>query len=148
MGSLKSKKEKVMGLFHNDLNCAQSVFSVYGKDYGIDEKAAKSIAAGFGSGIGKTQQICGAISGAVMVLGAEYFDENNKAESKEKVYGKTRELIKSFEEKNKCSDCRNLIGIDISTEEGLLKACDMDVFNIKCRKYLSDVCDILDELIK
>jgi C_GCAxxG_C_C family probable redox protein len=143
-----TKKEKVIGVFHNDLNCAQSVLSVYGNEYGIDEKSAKAIAVGFGSGIGKTQQICGALTGAVMVLGAKYFDEDNAAESKEKVYTKTRELLDSFREKNGDCNCRNLLGIDISTEEGQKLAHEKDVFNLKCKKYLSDVCDNLDKLLK
>ncbi len=141
-----TKKEKVLSVFHNNLNCAQSILTVYGKDFGIDEKSAKGIACGFGSGIGKTQQLCGAVTGAVMILGAKYFDENNTAETKEKVYTKTREMIKSFEEKNKCSDCRNLLGIDISAEKGLQHAYDKDVFNLQCKKYLSDICDLLDKL--
>jgi C_GCAxxG_C_C family probable redox protein len=101
---------------------------------------ANSIAVGFGSGFGRTQQMCGAISGAVMALGARNYDKNKVAESKENVYQKTRDLINQFKEKNGSCDCRNLIGVDLSTNE-------QNLFNLKCKKYLSDVCDELDKLL-
>ena len=94
------KKEKVLELFHNDLNCAQSVLYIYGEDLGIDGNTSKAVACGFGGGIGRTQQICGAITGAIMVLGAKYFDGNNVAESKNNVYEKTKDLLNRFKEKN------------------------------------------------
>jgi C_GCAxxG_C_C family probable redox protein len=142
-----TKKEKVLELFHNDLNCAQSIIYVYGEAFGIKGDVANSIAVGFGSGFGRTQQMCGAISGAVMALGARNYDKNKVAESKENVYQKTRELINHFKEKNGSCDCRNLIGVDLSTDEGVKTANEQNLFNLKCKKYLADVCDELDKLL-
>ena len=50
-----TKKERVLELFHNDLNCAQSIIYVYGEAFGIGGDVANSIAVGFGSGFGRTQ---------------------------------------------------------------------------------------------
>lgn len=142
-----NKKEKVLDLFHNNLNCAQSVLYIYGEDLGIDGNTLKAVACGFGGGIGMTQQICGAITGAIMVLGAKYFDGNNVAESKNNVYEKTKDLLNRFKEKNDSINCIDLIGTDISTDEGVKIAYEKNLFNLKCKKCLADVCDALEKLI-
>ena len=82
-----------------------------------------------------------------MALGARNYDKNKVAESKENVYQKTRELINHFKEKNGACDCRNLIGVDLSTDEGVKTANEKNLFNLKCKKYLADVCDELDKLL-
>ena len=76
------KKNKAIELFRGDYNCAQSVLIAFSDITGITDLTAGKIASGFGGGIGKTQEICGALSGAVMVIGYKYYDEKNPSESK------------------------------------------------------------------
>lgn len=138
---------KAIESFEGIFNCSQSVFSAYCEKYGISKSDAVRIAAGFGGGIGRTQGICGAISGGVMVIGCRYFDETDASKSKETVYNKTKELIEKFEEKNEHSDCYKLTGVDFSKEGWI------DEFNLrkvkenKCNEYIKDVCKILNEMI-
>ncbi|MCX6166051.1 MAG: C-GCAxxG-C-C family protein [Ignavibacteriae bacterium] len=111
--------EKALDNFKAQYNCAQSVFAAYSKKFDIKEKDAFKIASGFGGGIGRTQDICGALSGAVMVLGCRFFDEKNIPESKIIVYEKTKELISRFKEIHKTADCLELTGVDFNKEGGL-----------------------------
>ena len=143
-----TKKEEISELYHDTLNCAQSVFSVYGKDLGVNENTASAIATGFGGGIARSQQICGALTGAIMVLGVKYFNPENLKDSKELIYNKTSELIEKFKKINGTCNCKDLIGVDFNTDEGIEFAEKNDLFNIKCRKYLNDICTILDELME
>ncbi len=139
--------EKAIKFFSTDFNCSQSVFAAYSEKFGIKEKDAQKIATGFGGGIGRTQDICGALSGAVMVLGCRYYDENNIAGSKVLVYEKTKELISRFKEIHKTVECRDLTGVDFNKEGGLELFKTLNIHENKCNGYIKDVCKILEELI-
>jgi C_GCAxxG_C_C family probable redox protein len=147
INNIMTKKQEILDLFHSRLTCTQAVFSVYGKDMGVDENMATAIATGFGAGIARSQQICGALTGAIMVLGLKYFNPENLNDSKELIYHKTSELMERFKNINSSCNCRELIGVDFNTKDGMEIAEKNDLFNTRCKKYLSDVCDILDELI-
>lgn len=139
--------EKAVEYFKNKFNCAQSVFSAYAEKFGFDEKLAKLVAAGFGGGIGRTQDICGALTGGIMAIGCKYFDEKDPENSKTVVYEKTRELIDKFKKINEHIDCIELTGANLLTEEGQQKFKDQQIHEIKCTKYVKDVCLLLDEML-
>lgn len=66
---MKTKAEKAIAYFNSGLNCAQSVFTAYAEEFNIDPELAISISCGFGGGMGRLQETCGAVTGAFMVLG-------------------------------------------------------------------------------
>ena len=142
-----NNSEKALELFKSNFNCAQSVFSAYADKFGIDDKQAKLVAAGFGGGIARTQEICGALTGGIMAIGCKYFDEKDPDGSKVKVYEKTRELISKFKEINKYSDCLDLTGVNLSKEDGPLIFKALNIHETKCTKYIKDVCKLLDEIL-
>jgi len=139
--------EKAKKYFEGNCNCSQAVFAAYADRFGIKEKDAIRIAAGFGGGIGRLQGICGAISGGVMVIGCRYFDESNTAETKDTVYNKVKELNEKFKEKHKHSDCYNLTGVDFNKEGWIDEYNIKKVRENKCNGYIRDVCEILEKLI-
>jgi C_GCAxxG_C_C family probable redox protein len=67
-----SRVDEVISGFRGGLNCAQAVFSVYGPLYGMERQQCICVAAPFGAGIARTQDICGAVTGSLMVLGLRY----------------------------------------------------------------------------
>jgi len=79
--------------FKPGLNCAQSVLTAFSDDFDVEPAAAARIAAGFGGGIGHLQKTCGAVTGAVMVLGLRCYDANDSSASKTLTYDKVREFI-------------------------------------------------------
>ena len=50
-------------------NCAQAVACCYCEEMGIDEQTVFELTEGFGLGMGGMEGTCGAVSGAVAVLG-------------------------------------------------------------------------------
>jgi C_GCAxxG_C_C family probable redox protein len=56
--------DSAAALFSRGLSCSQAVFSVYAGEYGLDKDAASKIASGFGGGMGRMGQTCGAVTGA------------------------------------------------------------------------------------
>ncbi len=62
----------------NGFNCCQSVVCVFADEVGVDESLLYKIGEGFGAGMGTTQGVCGAISGAAMVAGLVHSDGNTE----------------------------------------------------------------------
>jgi C_GCAxxG_C_C family probable redox protein len=143
-----NNKEKALSFFDGGFNCAQSVFSAYPEVTGIDEATAKKTSLGFGAGFGRLQETCGAITGAIMVLGAKYFNAKDVAGSKESSYAKVRELVRLFKEKNGSICCLDLLKVDLSTEGGMKMAREANVFGTVCRRVIGDACDILEKMVR
>ncbi len=141
------RTSKAIGFFRGNCNCAQSILTAFADVTGFSEADSKKIAAGFGGGIGKTQRICGALTGAVMIIGSVFYEEKYPSESKRIVYDEIREFLKDFEKINNSTKCIELIGVDFSTEEGNKKAQEENLHELKCEKYIADVCRILEEII-
>jgi C_GCAxxG_C_C family probable redox protein len=83
-----------------------------------DSDVIPSIASGFPGGIGNTGSVCGAVIGAVMGIGLK----QGRAESMEQMLGNlavSREFRRRFEAEMKTINCRELTGIDLTTEEGI-----------------------------
>jgi len=128
-------------------NCAQSVFATFAQDLNLDEITAMKLASGFGGGMacGST---CGAVTGAYLVIGmkhghasSDFLEKNN-----------TRELISKFNEKFVARHgsllCKELIGCDISTPEGRVKAKEKNAFDEFCPDFVATACDILEKDFK
>lgn len=139
--------DKAIKYFSKNFNCSQSVFASYSEKFGITEKDAFKIASGFGGGIGKTQNICGALSGAVMVLSCRYYNENDIRGSKILVYEKVKELILRFKEIHNTIDCLELIDLDFNKDGSSELFNKLKIRENKCNGYINDVCKILEELI-
>jgi C_GCAxxG_C_C family probable redox protein len=137
------RSDRAVSFFQSGYNCSQAVFSAYSDLLGVDERTARSIASGFGGGIGRLQKTCGAVSGAVMLLGLKYYDEDNAAASKALSYEKVREFISQFEKQHSSVSCLDLIGVDINTEEGLSRARDQNLFETKCSEYVRGASKLL-----
>jgi C_GCAxxG_C_C family probable redox protein len=67
-----TKADKPVALFQHGFTCSQAVLSVFAKDFGLDRDTALRISQGFGAAIARTDDICGALSGAIMVIGLQY----------------------------------------------------------------------------
>ncbi len=64
-----SRIENAVSRFAEGYNCSQAVLSAYAEQLGVDGETALKIAAGFGGGLGRMAETCGAVTGAFMVLG-------------------------------------------------------------------------------
>jgi C_GCAxxG_C_C family probable redox protein len=144
----KERLDTAIRLFRENFNCSQAVFSVFSRTCDINEKDARRIASGFGSGMGALQKTCGAVTGGIMALGAANFDETNIADSRMLVYKLVRRLVIRFEAKHGTVECFPLLGADITNAKGLAAAREQNLFTIKCETYISDACAVLEELMR
>jgi C_GCAxxG_C_C family probable redox protein len=146
---METKEEKAIRTFRTGLNCAQAVLTGYSDDLVFDNALALNISAGFGGGMGRLQETCGAVTGSYMVLGiynGRRYSDN--AEKKEVTY----KMIQSFSEKfktiNGSTDCRSLLKCDLRTEEGHRYAVENNLFCTTCEKCILDSMRLIDEFLE
>jgi C_GCAxxG_C_C family probable redox protein len=143
---MSANQELAVGLFKSGLNCAQAVISVFCEKYGMDKETAHKIACGLGGGF-RSGEVCGAASGAVLVVGLKYGQcKAEDAESKANCYAKTEEFLGKFREKNRSIVCREILGIDISTENGKKHAQEKALFRTICDDMVKSAVMILEDL--
>ena len=142
------RQENAEGKFREGYNCAQSVFWSFTDKLGIERDFALKSATGFGGGMGRKQEVCGALSGGVMVLNVLYGrGEHDDKQKQEDTYSKVRLLFDKFEAKHGSVNCGRLLGgCVLLTPEG------QEIFKSKnliekCRGYVRDVVAILDEML-
>ncbi len=141
-----NKAEIAKSMFSEGYNCAQSVLVTYSKEAGIDIATSNKIALGFGAGMGRLQNTCGALTGAFMVLGLIHgTDTANDDDTKERLIQIIQQLSKDFIEIHGSINCRDLLGCNINTEEGMDEAKEKNYFDIKCTKYIEDTVKLLEE---
>jgi len=125
--------------FESGLYCSQAIFGAFCERYGLDKEVAFKISCGLNSGV-MCADICGAVSGAVLIIGLKYGDANANCNQK------TEEFIESFKEKSGNVICRNLLGCDISTPDGKDKAANQNLFKTICMDMVISAAQILCDL--
>jgi len=138
--------ETALSRFAEGFNCAQAVLSVYAEHLGLDRETALKLAAGFGGGMGRMASMCGAVTGAFMVLGLQYGGTTTDREAKEAIYARVREFADRFKARNGSLVCRELLGCDISHPEGLRQAKESSAFTDICPAFIQNACEILEEM--
>jgi len=143
-----SHAEVAQATFKQHYNCAQAVLSAYAQELGMERGQALRVATGFGGGMGRLAATCGVVTGAFMVLGLKYgmIDSADQA-SKEKTYAAVQAFAQEFRARCGSLDCRDLLGVDLSTPDGLAIARDQQLFDRRCPIYLQAAAEILDDLL-
>ena len=144
-----SKTDIAIQKFASGCNCAQSVLSSFGNDLNLNENTALKIACGFGAGMGRMQEVCGAVSGGIMVIGMKYGQARaDDREAKEKTYAMTRELMERFERKHGSCRCKALLkGCELLTEDGQKEFKDNGLHDKVCKECVKSVVEILEKLV-
>ena len=134
--------------FEEGFSCSQAVFSAYAEQFGLDRETALKISGGFGGGMGRMAQTCGAVTGAFMVIGLKYgaIGAEDK-ETKEKAYDLVREFADRFKSRHGSIICQELLGCDISKPEGEKVAREQKLFETICPKLVKDAAEILEEML-
>jgi len=141
------KSEQAKELFLSGFNCAQSVLLSFADDLQFSREHAQKISAGFGGGMGKRQETCGAVTGAIMVIGLLKGEEVcSNDELKSEAYGAVKELTRSFEAEYKTTRCKELIGCDLNTPEGSAKFRDEKIMENVCAGCVGKAVRIVESI--
>ena len=144
-----SKTGKALGQFKKGYNCSQSVLTSFSSELGLDDDQALRLAAPFGGGFGHRGEICGAVSGAMMVIGLKkgYIDPQDKA-AKHALYDLAGEFQERFVERQGTIHCRDLLGVDISSPDQLELARETGVFKTRCPNFVQSAVEILEDMFE
>ena len=133
-------------MFRDGCACSQAILLVYGQPLGLSRKTALQVAAGFAGGM-RLGDACGAVTGALMVLGLRHAGEHcDTAAGRADVYARVVEFAGRFKRQNGSLVCRELLGCDISTPEGMRQAQERGLFKTTCVKMVEDAATILEQM--
>jgi C_GCAxxG_C_C family probable redox protein len=144
-----NKTEIAVKKFQEGYNCAQAVSFSFCDDLNFDKRMILKLACGFGAGMGRKEEVCGAVSGGIMVLGMKYGrGEDGDRALMEQTYQKTRELMDRFKEKYGTCICRELLdGCELTTPEGQKEFKEKDLFNKVCIPCVRSVVEIMEAIM-
>ena len=107
--------------FLKGYNCSQSVVAAFAPQLGLTEETALRLSAGFGAGIGRMREVCGAFCGVVTVLSMVYADPTDPKD-KSRMYALVQQAAEQYRTRNGGGSiiCRELLGL--ARPEGIPQA--------------------------
>jgi C_GCAxxG_C_C family probable redox protein len=134
--------------FDGGFNCAQAVLSAYGSGLGLEPTQGHRVSQSFGAGMARMAGPCGAVTGALMVIGLKHGKTEAKDESaKERTYALALEFVRRFKAKHGSMTCLGLLGHNIGTARGMKALKKLNFHKNICPKYVKDAVLILDKLL-
>lgn len=127
--------------FRQGFHCSQSVLAAYADEDALGEDAALRMGAALagGSTVGGE---CGAIAAAYLVLGLRHGSPApafGDTERERELFDRIRALVAGFRQRHGAITCRELLGIDVFTPEGLAEGRRRGLFARRCPGFIRDV---------
>ncbi|OUQ50406.1 C-GCAxxG-C-C family protein [Lachnoclostridium sp. An118] len=140
-------KEEIKNLFMQGIDCSQVVTGAFAEKMGMTQEQARKVSSCFGGGM-MCGETCGAVTGALMVIGMVYGHSREGDQSqKEIMAAKTGEFKKLFGEKYSSCICRELLGHDISKPGEMEKVLEKGLMFDFCPRVVEDTIDILEKIL-
>ena len=114
----------------------------------LPEETALKIACGLGAGMGRKEEVCGAVTGGILVLGMRHGrGSKDERSAMDLTYLRTRELMDEFAKKHGTFICRKLLkGCELTTEEGQKHFKEKDFLKKICAPCVQSVVEILESI--
>ncbi len=143
-----TRVEAAVARFKEGCNCSQAILSTYAEPFGLPREHAIRVACGFGGGM-RQADVCGAVTGAFMVLGWVFGPAVCPGQpAKDDTYRKVEALAAQFVASRGTLQCRELLGCDVTTAEGLAKARAEKLFTTTCPDLVQKAAEILEDMLK
>jgi C_GCAxxG_C_C family probable redox protein len=141
--------QQAVELFEKGYNCSQAIFAAFCDETGVDSETALKISASFGGGMGRLREVCGAVSGMFLVVGAKYgYAKPDDRVAKDEHYRLIQELAKKFKEHEGTIICSELLGREAGWDNPNSDERTRDYYNLRpCAKFVVEAAIILDEYI-
>jgi C_GCAxxG_C_C family probable redox protein len=136
------------GYFGQGFSCSQAVLAAYGERFGLAREMAFRLADGFGGGMGGLGKTCGAVTGAMLVIGLAYGRARADDSRAKLVTNRAiQQLVSRFEARHGSVACRDLLGCDIDTPDKRQIARERGLFTTLCPALVRSGAELLDELL-
>jgi C_GCAxxG_C_C family probable redox protein len=148
LATRRAAEELAASLFEQGFTCGQAVLAAFAEDHGLDRDTALRLACAHGGGIARTGSTCGAVSGALMVIGLAHGRTKVEDEAaREKTYAATLTFLERFREEHGSDLCRQLLGVDIGTAQGRDVAMKSGFFKTRCPLFVRSATRIVATLV-
>lgn len=139
-----TKGEKAKNFFLSGCNCAQAVAAAFSDEIGMNEEFVKKLTIGFGGGMGRMREVCGAVSGMTFVISAYYDDDRTG------IYTRVQELGGKFKEEMGSVVCRELLGLKSEGASSPVPEKRTPAYYKKrpCPEIVAFAADLLDNYLK
>lgn len=143
-----NKQEMAVNHHIQGYNCSQAVVAVFCEELGLEKDLAMKMASGFGGGM-RCGEVCGAVTGALMTLGLQSGQAHAEdQETKQKMYKIVTQFQDQFKALNGTIICKELLGHDISTEEGIKCIAQKGLSRSICDQMIQDAVTLVEEILK
>lgn len=140
------KQEMAVELFRQKYNCAQAVLLAFCEDYGMPKEMAMRVACGLGGGF-RTGEICGAVAGAVLVVGLKTGNATNDDNAAKHTCGEeTRAFINEFRRRHGAVACRDILKRDPTAEGWMGSSEQKEQRRTTCTDKVASAAGILEEM--
>lgn len=139
-----TKGEKAKSLFMSGCNCSQAVAAAFCEETRLDEHLTKKLTIGFGGGMGRMREVCGAVSGMTFVLSAVYDDDRAG------IYARVQEMAGAFRKQYGSIVCRELLGLKTKGADSPVPEARTSAYYKKrpCPEMIAFAADLLDRYLK
>jgi len=145
---METIQQKAAALHASGSNCAQAVLCAFSGEFDFDFAQAHRFTTCMGAGLGRRQLLCGAVSGGALALGAALGNDSGAdLATKERCYGIVADYIATIEAEFGCSDCRGLLGVDISTEAGRAEVKALGLGSKVCDRIISRSVELVEQAV-
>lgn len=140
-------REEAANLFMKGIDCSQVVAGEFAEETGMDQDTLRKMAACFGGGM-MCGETCGAVTGALMVIGLKYGHcKDDDTQQKEIMQKKVMEFKAHYARKHPSTMCRELLKHDISQPGEMEKVLEEGTMFTYCPRVVENVIQILQEIL-
>jgi len=141
-------KQNIADSFMKGVDCSQIIMGEWADKLGLSKEEALKVSSAFGGGMGVGES-CGAVIGAMLVLGMKYGNTGeNQQEKKDVLNAKRAEFLEKFKAAHSHCSCRELLGYDFSKPEDVPKIFESGILFEVCPCLVQSALKILDEMEK
>ena len=145
---METIQQKAAALHASGSNCAQAVLCAFSETFDFDFVQAHRLTTCMGAGLGRRQLLCGAVSGGALALGAALGNDSGAdLATKELCYSIVADFVAALEVEFSCSDCRGLLGVDISTEAGRAEVQSRGLGTQVCDRIIARSVELVEQAV-
>jgi C_GCAxxG_C_C family probable redox protein len=140
--------EQAVAFYNQGYTCTQSILASFVKRYDLPQDLAFRVGEPFGAGTSCTNDMCGSVTGAIMVLGLQYGSILcNEEGARLYIYQRVHDLIQRFMEIHHSVQCSDLLGYNLSDPQQLHTVLEKGLFIELCPNLVRDAAQILVEML-
>ena len=145
-----SKRDVAIALFEEGFNCAQAVSAAFCDETGVSKETMVKMASGFGGGFGRLREVCGAVSGMVLVANMIFgYESPTDNEAKMDWYKDIQSIVLEFKHRNGSYVCHELLNLPENAEKSPVPEQRTAEYYKKrpCKEIVGEAADILEKFI-